>query len=394
MDFSFRPEDEAFRAEVRAFLKEELPADWRSRWIGVMGHIEAAQYPFEREMRRKLMEKGWLALAWPKEYGGGGADILRQTVFSEEMEYHWAPGRDMGGVGMVGPLLIAHGTEEQKQEHLPPLARGEVIWAQAFSEPEAGSDLASLRTRAVRDGDDYVINGQKVWTSRGHRAQWMHLLARTDPNAPKHKGISYFLVQMDTPGIEVRPLVNMANHHDFNEVFLKDVRVPAGNMVGEENTGWYVATTTLNLERSNVGFSAVMRSMLEGTIAYLQQQKERRFSPRDGALIRHKLADLAVAIQVCRVQSYRVAWMQHHEMPYAREAAIVKVFATELWQRLMQTLMGIAGLYGQLEPHQPGAPLDGGLEHQYLYTIAATIGAGTSEIQRNVIASRGLGLPR
>ncbi|MSQ24815.1 MAG: acyl-CoA dehydrogenase [Dehalococcoidia bacterium] len=394
MDFRFRPEDEAFREEVRAFLKRDLPADWKSRWIGVMGHIEEGYYPFEREMRGKLKERGWLAMSWPKEFGGGGADILRQTVFSEEMEYHRAPGRDMGGVGMVGPLLIAHGTEEQKREHLPPMARGEVIWAQGFSEPEAGSDLASLRTRAVRDGDDYVINGQKVWTSRGHRAQWMHLLARTDPNAPKHKGISYFLVDMKTPGIEVRPLVNIANQHDFNEVFLKDVRVPARNIVGEENTGWYVATTTLNLERSNVGFSAVMRSMLEDTIAYLQTQKGTRFSPLDGALTRHKLADLAVAIQVCRVQSYRVAWMQHHGVPYAKEAAMVKVFATELWQRAMRGLMEIVGLYGQLEPHQRGAPLDGGLEHQYLYTIAATIGAGTSEIQRNLIAGRGLGLPR
>ncbi len=392
IEFRFRDEDESFRQEVRAFLADALPEDWRSRWTGLLGHPPKEFYGLEMEVRGKLARKGWLALPWPVEYGGGGADVLRQAVFTEEVEHLRAPGRDMVGITQVGPLLMAHGSAEQRVEHLGRIARGEVIWAQGFSEPEAGSDLASLQTRAVRDGDDFVINGQKVWTSGAHRADWLHVLTRTDPDAPKHKGISYFLVKADTPGIDVRPLHDMAGGHMFNEVFFKDVRVPASNMLGEENLGWYVATTTLNHERSNVAYSALLRGLLDEALAHLRTLGPA--GPLMDPLVRHKLADLTVGVQVSRMLAYRVAWLQHSGQHPSYEASVSKLYSAELHRRVPAMLMEIIGLYGQLETNARLAPMAGGVQYTYRQAVAATIGGGTVEIQRNLIATRGLGLPR
>ncbi len=388
MDFNFRPEDEAFRREVRDFLHRELPPDWHAQWRPPIGQMDEDAVDTDRAMRRKLAAQGWLALAWPREYGGGGADVLRQVVFNEEMEYWRAPGRDPQGIGLVGPSIIVNGSEDQKREHLARIAGGEVMWTQGFSEPEAGSDLASLQARAVRDGDDYVIDGEKVWTTRAHIADWMHVLVRTDPEAPKHKGISYFLLDMRSPGIEMRPLIDMTGSHSFNAVTFRGVRVPARNMLGEENQGWYVATSTLDFERSGVTFSAYFRRLLEDAVAHLRA---------DGsltALARYKVADLSIATQASRMLSYRVAWMQQNGLRPSMEASIAKVYNSELFQRIARTLMGLLGLSGALERGQTGAPLQGGVASLYLYTVSRTISAGTSEIQRNVIATRGLGLPR
>jgi alkylation response protein AidB-like acyl-CoA dehydrogenase len=270
-----------------------------------------------------------------------------------------------------------------------------VQWCQGFSEPGSGSDLASLQTKAERDGDDFVINGSKIWTTFGHKADWMHILTRTDPNAPKHKGVSYFLLDMKTPGIEVRPLVNMADTHEFNQVFFTNARVPARNMLGEQNRGWYVATTTLDFERSMAAFAASLRKLLEEALDFLKREKKAdRSSPLDNPLVRHKLADLSVAIQASRLLSYRVAWMQSQGKIPNMEASMGKVFATELNQRVARTLMEILGLRSQLTPKDARAPLLGRIQYLYRNTISSTIAAGTSEIQRNIISTRGLGLPR
>ncbi len=391
MDFRLRAEDEAFRQEVRTFLEKELPKDW----VGSMDESGTTENPeIERQMRKRLVEKNWLALPWPKKYGGYGADIMKQLVMNEEMGYHRAPGRDGQGIGLIGPCIMVHGSEEQKKEHLGKIARGEVVWCQGFSEPGAGSDLASLQTRADADGDDYVINGSKIWTTLAHKSDWIHILTRTDQNAPKHKGISYFLLDMKTPGIEIRPLINMAGSHGFNQVFFTDVRVPKRNMLGDANRGWYVATTTLDFERSMIGFAAGMRRTMDDAIAALRQLKINGRSPLGDPLVRHKLADLNIGIQISRMLAYRVAWMQHKGLVPNMEASVNKCYSTEMSQRLVRTLLPMFQHYGMIAPKQKYAIMHGRLENTYMTTIPSTIAAGASEIQRNIIATRGLGLPR
>ena len=390
MDFRFRPQDEAFRQELRNFLAKELPPDW----AGSTGELQPEEFEFDIHMRKRFAAMGWLALAWPERYGGGGADVLRQALFREETSYHRSPGTDNQGIGLIGPCIMVHGTEEQKKEHLGRIAGGEAVWCQGFSEPGSGSDLAGLQTRAVRDGDDYVINGQKIWTSYAHRSDWIHVLTRTDPEAPKHRGISYFLVDMKSAGIQTRPLINMANGHGFNEVFFDDVRVPAANMLGGENQGWYVATTTLDFERSGIGVPAALLRLLEEAADYLRSEAANGGADRTLPLARHKLADLAVAVQTARLLAYRVAWMQNEGLVPNREASQAKLFGSELNQRTARTILEILGLRGQLEPGEHRAALAGRIEKLYLYSLGSTIAAGTSEIQRNIIATRGLGLPR
>ena len=251
---------------------------------------------------------------------------------------------------MVGPTIITHGTEDQKKEHLSRILSGEVQWCQGFSEPGSGSDLASLQTRAVKDGDDYVINGQKIWTSGAQYAHWMFMLARTDPDAPKHKGISYFLVDMKSPGVEVRPLTNLANQNMFNEVFFEDVRVPAKNIVGELNRGWYVGTTTLDFERSSIGSAVGIRLQLDGLVKYAKEHEKRRASAAPAYLpsIKAELADRYIEANVAQMMSYRVVTMQAKGLIPNHEASMTKLFASELGQRIARTGMKVLGLYGQL----------------------------------------------
>ena len=394
MDFSFTPEEEAFRQEVRAFLREELAG----------GDIERGGTPERwegyRSFIKKLAGRGWLTLAWPEEWGGQGASHMKQLVYNEEMALHDAPATDLGS-DRVGPTIMLYGTEEQKQRFLPPIVRGEAVWCQGFSEPEAGSDPASLQTRAVQDGDEFVINGTKIWTSLAHYADWIFLLARTDPDAPKHKGISYFLLDMKTPGIEIRPLVDLLGRHQFNQVFFDNVRVPRDCLLGELNRGWYIATATLDFERS--GIQRVMGSYrtYEQLVAYARDLPVRQAgTKRDGQpllahpLVRHQLADLKIEFEVGRLLSYRVAWMQGQGLVPNYEASVSKLYGTELAQRLASAGVRILGLGGQLAPGSPWAPLQGRMEALYLNAAALTVAAGTSEIQRNIIAGRGLGLPR
>jgi alkylation response protein AidB-like acyl-CoA dehydrogenase len=384
MDFSFSPEEQAFRQEVRAFLDAEL----RDR---PAGGIEAWQ--FYRGFLKKLAAKGWLTMAWPREWGGQGAGHMKQLVYNEEVALRDAPANDLGS-DRVGPTIMLYGTEEQKQRFLPGIANAETVWCQGFSEPGAGSDLASLQTRAVEDGDSFVINGSKIWTSYAHLAQWMILLARTDPEAPKHRGISYFLLDMKSPGITVRPLIDMLYRHQFNEVFFDNVRIPRDCLIGELNRGWYVATATLDFERSGI------QRVIGSYRTYEQLVQYAREASRNGAplladpRISHKLADLKIEFEVGRLMSYRVAWMQSQSLIPNYEASTAKLYGTELAQRLANAGMQVLGLGGQLAPGSPWAPLAGRIETLYLSAAALTVAAGTSEVMRNIIAGRGLGLPR
>jgi alkylation response protein AidB-like acyl-CoA dehydrogenase len=398
VDFRFAPEQEAFRTEVRDFLQTALPADW----VGSDSAIDEESFLSGRDFLKKLAPKRWIAPAWPVEYGGAGLSLWEQVVYNEEMSYRRAPLINLPAVGYLGPTIMLYGSEEQKAQHIGGITSGEVVWCQGYSEPGSGSDLASLQTSAVQDGDDFVINGQKIWTSQAHYADWMFMLARTDPDAPKHKGISYFLIDMKSPGISVRPLINLANRGGFNEVFFDNVRVPRSGLLGELNRGWYMATTTLDFERSNVGASAGLRRTLEELTAYCGETASNpstssgRGGDRliDQPPVRHKLADLWVEINVTRLLSYRVVTMQERGLVPNHEASIVKLFNSEIQQRLARTGIQVLGLHGQLEPDSPNARLRGRFERSYMTSLGATIAAGTSEIQRNIIASRGLGLPR
>ena len=384
MDFAFTPEEEAFRTEVRAFLQEEL----RDRPAGA---LEAWQ--FHRSFLKRLAARGWLTLAWPEEWGGQGAGHMKQLVYNEEVSFQDAPANDLGS-DRVGPTVMLYGTDEQKQRYLPPIVQAEEVWCQGFSEPEAGSDLASLQTRAVRDGDDFIINGSKTWTSLAHFADQMILLARTDPDAPKHKGISYFLVDMKTPGITVRPLVDMLGGHRFNEVHFDDARVSRDCLLGELNRGWYVATSTLDFERS--GIQRVTGSMrnYEELLSYARETERNGRPVARDPHVRHMLADLKIDFEVGRNLAYRVAWMQGQGLVPNYEASVSKMFGSELAQRLANAGVSIMGLAGQLAPGSPWAPLCGSFETLDLTASSLTVAAGTTEIQRNIIAGRGLGLPR
>ncbi|MBI2760644.1 MAG: acyl-CoA dehydrogenase family protein [Chloroflexi bacterium] len=390
MDFRFGPEDEAFRGEVRTFLRQELGQDWEP--ATGRESVTPEQWSFMRGFTKKLAGQGWLTMAWPKEYGGSGASTMRQLVYNEEMSYTGAPAATGSGISLAGPTIMVHGTEEQKREFLPPIARGDVVWCQLFSEPGSGSDLASLQTRAVADGDDFIVNGQKIWTSGAHHSDWAILLARSDPDAPKHRGITYFLVDMKSPGVEVRPLVNMVNGHAFNEVFMENVRIPRRQVVGEVNRGWYVGATTLDFERSGIGRFAGSRRVLEELTAYAKNTRHNggRLIDKAGP----ELAERVIENTVGRDLAYRVAWMQSAGKIPNYEASMVKVYGSELQQRIANTAVHLLGLGGQLTEGSAHAPLGGRMAMHYLGNVAATIAAGTSEIQRNIIATRGLGLPR
>ena len=390
MDYRFTPKEEKFRQEIHEFLRAELPDDKQE---GEEAEGDEG-WDFRRQFHKKLAAKGWLVPHWPKQYGGSDMGIMEQVVMREEMGYSRAPLLDIFGVNMIGPVLMMYGTEEQKAQHLPGIASGDVMWCQGYSEPESGSDLASLKTRAVRDGDDYVINGQKIWTSNAHRADWIFLLARTDPDAPKHKGISFLLSPMKTPGISTRPLINLAGQHGFNEVFFEDVRTPVKNLVGEENRGWYVGAALLDFERSGIGSSASARRNLDDLLSYVKQSARNGGSVQDRN-VRHKLAELVIESDVGRYLSYRVASMQARGEVPNYEASVAKGYLSELSQRVAGAGVNIMGLAGQVRPESPKwAKLQGRLTLQYMVTLGQTIAGGTTEIQKGIIAGRGLGLPR
>jgi alkylation response protein AidB-like acyl-CoA dehydrogenase len=374
----------AWRKEVRAFIDSAAPAALRSgidqgegSLFGRMGAM--------KEWREKVAEKGWIAPSWPQRFGGADMSVVDQFVMNEEFAEAGVPGNVGGfGVMMIGPTIIEHGTEEQKQEHLTKILKGEVIWCQGYSEPGAGSDLASLQTRGVRDGDDYVVNGQKIWTTGAQFADWMYMLVRTDPDAPKHRGITYLLVDMKSPGVTVRPLTTLAGNQTFNEVFFEDVRVPVQNRIGEENRGWYVGTTTLDFERSSIGSAVGVRKQLEGLIRQTKAGGEGASFSRNPK-VKAEFVDRWIEAEVAKMLSYRVVNMQVRGLIPNYEASMCKMFSSELSQRIASLSMHLYGMHGNVRNRAAMG---------YMQAVSSTIAGGTSEVQRGIIATRGLGLPR
>ena len=382
MDFHLDPDQSAFQQQVNSFIEHDLPSGWNQE----RGSL-TAQMDVERGVMKALADRHWLALPWPKEYGGSGATAMEQMIFNEQMAYHRVPGTVNMGVAWVGPVVMLYGTPQQKADYLTNIADGTDIWCTLYSEPGAGSDLASMQTRAVRDGDDYIINGQKIWTTFGHYADWGWLAARTNPDVPKHKGLSTFAVKMDTPGITVRPLTNMAGTHEFNEIFFEDVRIPAANLVGEENRGWYHVAIGLDFERSSIGATSTARRTVDDLAAELRRRKG-TVAPD----VRLRLAEQTIAVQVLRNMAYNIASIQERTgTAPTREAQMAKLFGAELQQKIALTAVQILGMEGQAA--KTGSPA---LRYHYglLRSVANTIEGGTSEVQRSVIATRGLGLPR
>ena len=390
MRFTHESDVESFRDEVRQFIADELPSEEERQERALRGGFETVEeeYDYTMGFQKKLADRDWLAMAWPEEYGGGGASHMRQLVYNEEMSYAGAPVMNMG-ISWVGPSLMLYGTEEQKQKYIPPITSADQWWCTLYSEPGAGSDLASLQTSAIRDGDDYVINGQKIWTSGGHLSDWGWLAARTDPDAPKHKGISLLMLDMKSPGISVQPLVNIADQHSFNEVFFEDVRVPVEQRVGEENRGWYHLAVALDFERSGIAAYSGGRRNIE-RLTDIAEENPQLLEQRPG--VRYELADRLVEVNVGTFLAYRVATMQAQGLLPNHEASASKLFGSELGQRIARTGMHLLGMAGQLRGDSSRFDLD--QAQNYLYTVSGTIAAGTSEIQRNIMATRGLGLPR
>ena len=378
------PEMAAWRQEVRNFIKTEAPKIFsggeelgENSLFGRMGAMKA--------WREKVVEKGWVAPSWPKKYGGAGMSVADQFVMNEEFAEAGVPGNVGGfGVMMIGPTIIEHGTEEQKEEHLGAILRGEVIWCQGYSEPGAGSDLASLQTRAVRDGDEYTINGQKIWTTGAQFADMMYMLVRTDPDAPKHRGITYLLLDMHAPGVTVRPLTTLAGTQTFNEVFFEDVRVPVRNRIGEENRGWYVGTTTLDFERSSIGSAIGVRKQLESLIRRTKRGDDGASFDRNPK-VKLEFVDRWVECEVAKMLSYRVISMQLSGKIPNHESSMCKMFSSELTQRISTLSMHLLGMHGNIRNRA---------SQGYMQSVSSTIAGGTTEVQKGIMATRGLGLPR
>ncbi len=401
MDWRDTPEQAAFRNEVATLIDQRLPQRYRE--FAARGAMPERAWENDRksdnpdalsaadDWHAALAERHWVAPHWPSEYGGGGLSPMEQFIFNQELAESGAPGVGGSGVNMLGPTLIVHGSDEQKDQYLPPILNGEVTWAQGYSEPGSGSDLASLTTRAVRDGDDFIINGQKIWTSAAHTADAMFALVRTDPDAPKHRGISFVMIDsIKTPGITVRPLININGDHYFNEVFFEDVRIPASNLVGELNRGWYVGMTLLDFERSNIGGAVAARRQLRQLITHIQnndQGARERVTPE----LRQEIVDRYVETETLYQFSFRIISMQSSGLVPNYEASTAKLFASELSQRLALTATKVFGLHAQ---HWSASPPASTFTRNYVGMVPATIRGGTSEVQRNVIATRGLGLPR
>lgn len=380
MDFALTPEQQTFRQEIRDFLTQEVqPHDVvEDGWI----------VGFSREFSRKLGDRGWIGLTWPKKYGGQERSYLDRVVLTEELLRAGAPvAAHWLGDRQVGPALLAYGSEEQKAEILPRVTKGDIVFCLGMSEPGAGSDLASLRTKAVEEGDSFSLTGQKIWTSFAHVADYAYLVARTDANAPKHKGISEFLIDMRTPGITVRPLVDITGEHHFNEVFFDNVRVEKKWLIGEKNRGWYQIASQLDYERSGIERLLSNYPLFRDTVRYAQESGRAK-----DPLVRNQLAQMQIELDMGRFMVYKVAWLLSQGHVPNHEAAMAKCFCTEVEQRIAQGISGLLGDYAVLLPGSPAARLAGRVAREYLYAPAYTIQGGTSNVLRNIMAIRGLGL--
>lgn len=390
VDFEDRPENAAFRQEVRAFLSAHARPKADHAEASVMAHH--ANSPEEREHVRRskewqatLFDHGWAGITWPREYGGRGGTIVDQLIFNQEVQHFDVPASVFAqGIGMAGPTLIGHGTPEQKERFLRPMLRGDELWCQLFSEPNAGSDLAALRTRAERDGDEFVVNGQKVWTSSAHYSDWGILLARTDFDVPKHRGITYFLVDMRSPGIEIRPLRQITGAAHFNEVFLTDLRIPAANVVGDVNAGWGVTMTTLANERTLIGGGS------HDTIGPLRRLLHRAGGAQD-PILRQRFVECYAQKEIMKYLGWRVQTAIMRGGLPGPESSVLKLAHTSHLTAVTELGMALGGAATTLDV--PGDDEAYGMVQSFLSQFASKIGGGTDEVQRNVVAERVLGLP-
>jgi alkylation response protein AidB-like acyl-CoA dehydrogenase len=395
VDFTLTPDQQAFRERVRSWLEANIPPEWKA--LGSTEVPRADAYEHGRRWQRQLFEGGFIGITWPREYGGQGLTFVEEMILHEEMALQKAPPiLNILGVGMAGPTIIAYGTEAQKKRYPAKILSCEEIWCQGYSEPNSGSDLASLQTRAVKDGDHYVVNGQKVWTSLAHVADWMMLLARTDPDAPKHKGITYFLLDMHAPGVTVKPLKQITGDAEFNEVFFDNVRVPESQVLGGVNNGWAVGLTTLMYERLALGFGLQvrLRIALESLIEMGRRVEKTGRTVTRAPVMRQKLAQLWIDTEALKYTGARaVTRLLRGELP-GPEASAGKMSWVETHQRLQELAMEIEGPYSQLAKGSDRA-IDGGVwQYGFLRSRANSIEGGTTEIQKNIIAERVLGLAK
>ena len=391
MRFEFTDEDERFRSELRAFLAEQLPEGW----TGPVDEASDDGWALNQRMKKALAERGWLVMHWPEKYGGRDASPMRNIIFAEEMAYHRAPGNDRFGTRMIGPVLMHYGTEDQKSKYLSAIANGTIQWCQGYSEPDAGSDLASLKTRAVRDGDRFIVNGSKIWTSLAHRADMIFMLARTDPDAPKHRGISMLLIDMNAPGVEVRPIHNMSGSHSFNQVIFDNVEVPTENLVGDLNNGWRVGMSVLNYERSGVDYVGWGQRAWDELAEFCRNETGPDGRPLIAdPTVSRKMAELDAEIEGARLLTYDVAWHQQQGEAPADVASMSKLSGTLANRHVLDYGVKLLGIYGVLEKDSPHAKLQGRFFKMRMFYTSGEILAGTTEIQKNLIAWRGLELPR
>ncbi|MCY4390280.1 MAG: acyl-CoA dehydrogenase family protein [Desulfurellaceae bacterium] len=393
MDFKFSSEDEVFRQEFRSWLEHNIPRDWRDDELHDPDTLE--EFERRRAWHRRLYDGGWMCIHWPQEYGGRGASLIQQVIYQQELDRAKAPPTvNFQGIARVGPTLMQWGTPEQKQRYIPKIPPAEEIWCQGLSEPDHGSDLAAVETRGGDRGDHFLVNGSKVWTSNAHRADFTTLLCRTDPDAPKHKGLSYLLVDMKSPGITVRPLVQITGESGFNQVFFDDVQVPLANLVGEKNRGWMVAMTNMMFERTIHGGRTDMMVEVR-QLAELAKKVDRDGRPAwEDSYVRQRLAGFACEAAALKYTSFRQLTSQLKGLPPGPEGSMMKLGTSGLNLRMQDFAMELLGPYSQFE-YQAGGAIDRGKwSHRMLAARRGTIAAGTNEIQHNIIGERVLGLPK
>jgi len=393
MDFDYSPQEELFRQELRAWLETNLPEEYNPETFETLD--EDARFKIRIKWQKKLHAAGLVGVHWPKEYGGRGATVVEQAIYQQEMARVRAPGvANPLGISIVGPTLMHWGTEEQKKRYVPKILSAEEIWCQGYSEPGSGSDFASLQTRAVEDGDHFVINGQKVWTSYAHQAHRCILVARTDPDAPKHKGLSYLLVDMKSSGVTVRPLVQITGDSEFNEVFFEDVRVPKANIVGEKNQGWQVAVTTLMFERVNFSIIYQIGPMLQRLGELAKRLRVNDSTAAEDPAIRQKLAQFSLEAQAIKLNGFRQLTKQLKGNPPGPEGSIGKLAASELYIRIAHFAAELLGPYSQMALGEERGFEGGYWSQRALASRLYTIAGGTSEVMRNIVGDRVLALPK
>jgi len=391
MDLTLSPSEEGFRDEVATWLRANNPGPEPE---GSLDEVMA----FRGDWQRKLYAAGWAGISWPKEFGGRGATMIEQAIFTGEAAAQEAPSpANVLGLAMGGPVVIAHGTEAQKSRYLEPILTGDEIWCQGFSEPESGSDLASLKTRAVKDGDEWVVTGQKVWTTFAQYAKWCMLVARTDPDAPKHQGLTYFLMDMKQDGVEAKPLVQITGEGEFNEVFINEARIPDENVVGQVGEGWNVAITTLMNERAGLAFGAI--AAIHNSLAKLatlatEVREEGGASAGEDAYFRQRIAQLFIEAETMRLNAYRGLTKTMESGIPGPEGSLGKWQWADINQDLTELALEIEGAWAPLGRGSEGAVANGAWQYNFLRSRANSIEGGTTDILKNIIAERVLGLPR